>query len=110
MICPKCGSDNSSVMSTRLNKTRDRVYRRRVCEDCGHRWSTYEVEKGSKETEDSIYEEHIIKYKVTSGPEYIYIDNLGKIVRCGVCTLNDNSICSITGERVSDKDYCSKGI
>jgi hypothetical protein len=39
--CPKCGSDLSAVVESRLQMSGSRR-RRRECNDCGHRWSTVE--------------------------------------------------------------------
>jgi transcriptional repressor NrdR len=40
MHCPKCGSDNSKVIESR--DTGDAVRRRRGCQDCRNRYTTYE--------------------------------------------------------------------
>lgn len=42
MICPECGSDNHRVTNSRdapHNETR----RRRECNQCNFRWTTYEI-------------------------------------------------------------------
>ena len=39
--CLKCGS-NASVVETR-RKAGTRIYRRIVCDNCGHKWSTWEI-------------------------------------------------------------------
>jgi transcriptional regulator NrdR family protein len=46
--CELCGSD-SFVVDSRCRE--GRVYRRRVCQTCGHRWSTLEMkaDKGEKQ-------------------------------------------------------------
>jgi transcriptional repressor NrdR len=38
--CPNCNSTASSVINTR--RIPDAIKRRRVCEDCGGRFTTYE--------------------------------------------------------------------
>lgn len=50
MICPECKSNNHYVRDSRpkyivITKkySRNYTYRRRECNDCGHRWSTIEV-------------------------------------------------------------------
>lgn len=40
MKCPHCGEDRSRVIDTRT--TGDGIRRRRACEDCGKRFTTYE--------------------------------------------------------------------
>lgn len=42
-LCPRCGSENNGVQNSRpavLGRER-----RRVCQDCGARWSTIELHK-----------------------------------------------------------------
>jgi transcriptional repressor NrdR len=41
MLCPKCKSDKLSVIDSRDTDEKS-VRRRRECEDCGHRFTTYE--------------------------------------------------------------------
>ena len=40
MECPHCGNDKSCVVDSR--KCADGIRRRRECENCGERWTTYE--------------------------------------------------------------------
>ena len=53
MKCPNCGADNNYTSNSR--ERGDRVWRRRLCNNCGLRFTTYEVyvpsgiKKGSKE-------------------------------------------------------------
>lgn len=42
MKCPFCKSDDTAVIDTRLSEDGDSVRRRRECEDCGKRFTTYE--------------------------------------------------------------------
>jgi transcriptional repressor NrdR len=42
MKCPFCKSDNTSVIDTRISEDGDSVRRRRVCEACEKRFTTYE--------------------------------------------------------------------
>ena len=42
MICPHCGHENTRVIDSRLNRERNTVRRRRECEVCGFRFTTYE--------------------------------------------------------------------
>jgi transcriptional regulator NrdR family protein len=46
MNCPVCNSSKSNVGNVRKNKY-DHVYRRRTCEKCGEKFTTYEVEVNS---------------------------------------------------------------
>ena len=41
MTCPQCGGETFIINS---RKTCDNVRRRRVCRECGHRFSTTEIE------------------------------------------------------------------
>jgi transcriptional repressor NrdR len=42
MRCPYCGSDSTKVVDSRLTEPGDAVRRRRACEGCGNRFTTYE--------------------------------------------------------------------
>jgi len=42
LACPACASQNVSVVETRGNGPGS-LRRRRVCDSCGHRWSTIEI-------------------------------------------------------------------
>lgn len=42
MICPKCGIDNDKVIDTRPSDEGRAIRRRRVCLECGYRYSTVE--------------------------------------------------------------------
>ncbi|MDR2582758.1 MAG: transcriptional regulator NrdR [Fibromonadaceae bacterium] len=46
MMCPHCKSDNDKVIETRTSG--DSIRRRRECQDCSYRFTTYEyIEKGA---------------------------------------------------------------
>lgn len=42
MKCPFCKADNTGVVDSRLSEDGDSVRRRRECQDCGKRFTTYE--------------------------------------------------------------------
>jgi len=42
MICPKCRSKNTKVLDSREVYNGKEIRRRRECEDCKHRFTTYE--------------------------------------------------------------------
>ena len=42
MRCPKCGGSKSSVIDSRQAEDGNTIRRRRECEDCQHRFTTYE--------------------------------------------------------------------
>jgi transcriptional repressor NrdR len=42
MRCPKCGDLEDKVIDSRSVRNGDVIRRRRVCLDCGHRFTTYE--------------------------------------------------------------------
>lgn len=47
-MCPQCGGINLYTIETRPVRSGEKfcyVRRRIVCEDCGERWTTYEVMK-----------------------------------------------------------------
>lgn len=43
MRCPFCGADDTRVIDSRLANDGDQVRRRRRCESCGERFTTFEV-------------------------------------------------------------------
>ena len=45
MRCSKCGSEETKVLESRLTSDGRCVRRRRVCRDCGQRYTTYEREE-----------------------------------------------------------------
>jgi transcriptional repressor NrdR len=42
MLCPSCGADDTRVIDSRPAETGSSIRRRRECEGCGHRFTTYE--------------------------------------------------------------------
>jgi transcriptional repressor NrdR len=42
MRCPKCGCQEDKVIDSRASREGATIRRRRVCEQCGHRFTTYE--------------------------------------------------------------------
>jgi len=43
MRCSNCGSGKSRVIDSRGEREHGRIYRRRRCLACGHRWATFEL-------------------------------------------------------------------
>jgi len=42
MLCPICGAPSTRVIDSRPAESGQAIRRRRECEDCGHRFTTYE--------------------------------------------------------------------
>lgn len=42
MRCPKCGATKSSVIDSRQAEEGNTIRRRRECDECQHRFTTYE--------------------------------------------------------------------
>ena len=42
MRCPYCGHENTSVIDSRPAEDNNAIRRRRICDDCGKRFTTYE--------------------------------------------------------------------
>ena len=42
MNCPECKKQNTKVVDSRRMDNIKAVYRRRICKDCGHRFTTLE--------------------------------------------------------------------
>ena len=42
MKCPYCGSENSKVLDSRHVEENNSIRRRRICDECGKRFTTYE--------------------------------------------------------------------
>ncbi|MCZ0944454.1 MAG: transcriptional regulator NrdR [Gammaproteobacteria bacterium] len=43
MHCPFCGTDDTKVIDSRLVSDGEAVRRRRACQNCGERWTTFET-------------------------------------------------------------------
>jgi transcriptional repressor NrdR len=43
MRCPFCGAEDSKVVDSRLSSEGDAIRRRRMCQDCNERFTTYET-------------------------------------------------------------------
>lgn len=43
MTCPKCRSENTGCIDSREDKRKRKRRRRYVCQNCGGRFSTYEI-------------------------------------------------------------------
>ena len=43
MKCPHCGEDNNRVVNSRASNNNNAIRRRRECNDCGKRFTTYET-------------------------------------------------------------------
>ena len=51
--CPNCGSSAARVIDSRplkVSTAEPIIRRRRACDDCEHRWSTYEITQRAYET------------------------------------------------------------
>lgn len=44
MYCPECHHDKNRLVRFAEHKTYNVLVRRRKCMECGHRWTTYELE------------------------------------------------------------------
>ncbi len=42
MTCPRCLKDNDKVLESRSNREGTQIRRRRLCLECGHRYTSYE--------------------------------------------------------------------
>jgi len=42
MLCPRCSYSDSKVVDSRLNKEQTQIRRRRLCLECGFRYTTFE--------------------------------------------------------------------
>jgi transcriptional repressor NrdR len=47
MRCPKCHKDDDKVIDSRVSRDGSSIRRRRVCNECGHRFTTYETVEAS---------------------------------------------------------------
>jgi transcriptional repressor NrdR len=44
LLCKYCESFESKVTDSRAIEDKNTIRRRRECIDCGHRWTTYEID------------------------------------------------------------------
>lgn len=49
LVCPECAAPTSKVVDSRIGSAEGfpATRRRRKCEGCSHRWTTYEISRGS---------------------------------------------------------------
>jgi transcriptional regulator NrdR family protein len=52
--CPNCSSPLCRVVDSRPRENKDVRYRRHLCEECGHRFTTYEVRAEEYERMEAI--------------------------------------------------------
>ena len=50
MLCPFCSFESTRVVDSRISETGDAIRRRRQCESCGNRFTTYERAAGPQVT------------------------------------------------------------
>ena len=53
MTCPRCNSDQNTVINTRHNREHTVTRRQRVCTTCRWSWYTYETIKKDDENEQN---------------------------------------------------------
>lgn len=88
MKCPFCQNPDSKVIDSRLSNEADMIRRRRECEKCGERFTTYErieeilpmvIKKdGSRETFDRLKIEHGIQKACEKRP--VSMEKIDKLV------------------------------
>lgn len=88
MKCPFCENPDSKVIDSRLSNEADMIRRRRECEKCNQRFTTYErVEEmlpmvikkdGSRETFDRLKIEHGIQKACEKRP--VSMEKIGQLV------------------------------
>lgn len=52
MMCPKCNSYTNSVKDSREHPEYNWIKRRRRCDECDHRWNTYEIPESELQVEE----------------------------------------------------------
>ena len=55
MKCPFCSSENTRVIDSRPADDNNSIRRRRLCDDCGKRFTTYEINQLVDEVETEIF-------------------------------------------------------
>lgn len=60
MVCPKCNTDDLVVKDTRTTSD-NHIRRRRVCRQCGYRFTTYEITQLQK----AIYDQYYVQLQLT---------------------------------------------
>lgn len=75
MKCPNCNGLSNKVIDSRLTQENSALRRRRECEECGGRFSTYELIAKSDNDSTNIYTDF---FKVVFGLE---LDSIGGRIR-----------------------------
>ena len=55
MKCPFCSSENTRVIDSRPADDNNSIRRRRLCDDCGKRFTTYQINQLVDEVETEIF-------------------------------------------------------
>ena len=112
MVCPYCTNQDTSVIDSRKNVDGSIIRRRRNCESCSKRFTTYEtaeiqliVRKKNNETEDFSYEKLINGIKnacVDTGIEEKKIEAVTEEISTKLHSKGPEVTTSIIGELVLD--------
>ena len=112
MICPYCGHEDTKVLESRMSAEKTSVRRRRMCENCRERFTTYErfeinpiiVIKKNKSKQDFSREKIIGSIKAAcpkSGPEEGIIQEIAARVEFEISMNGKKEITSnYIGEKV----------
>ena len=77
MKCPNCGSMNSHVIDSRFSKSTNAQRRRRICYDCQHRFTSYEI-IDLKQFKQDLREEIINKVSASLDLRTVVQDGINK--------------------------------
>lgn len=75
MTCPTCQTDNDRVIDSRDCDNGRAIRRRRRCQDCGHRWTTFEYAAGvvkSKLTNEQIASAQALAKRLLAAADALY--------------------------------------
>jgi transcriptional repressor NrdR len=88
MRCPKCEGKENRVIDSREVRNGDSIRRRRVCVDCGHRFTTYEeiqraqlqVTKRDERREELSRDKLVKSLTIACRKRHISVEQLDRIV------------------------------
>ena len=120
MKCPFCGDDNTRVIDSRPADDNEAIRRRRQCDECGKRFTTYEKvetiplivikkDKNSETYDRSKIESGVVRY---CQKRTVYVDQIeacvdeieNKIFNLGVREIESEKIGEIVMDQIRDLD------
>ncbi len=90
--CPRCGKSAVRVLESK--KAQHGQRRRKECEECNHRFTTYEIQSETYAKYEQFLYLHQQLSKLVCGSVVDQTENTGPEIKCPTCSYNINDSCS----------------